>query len=193
MILNENKLAALFSKQTRAGAVGEARAGKGGPGGGGRGGDGGHCPAGPSHPRPGPRPQQAWGLPQREPWLLGHKQPERPECRRRPSPSQGRNRCPGPLDTEMRQARVGTTSAPSSSSPRRIPGPRPASGHSQGRLSEGGGGPTPAALCPELFRPDHSRVQEWTGHPVGTQRAGLWRTSRQNERMSERMMGRVPL
>lgn len=48
-------------------------------------------------------------------------------------------------------------------------------------------------LCPELFRPDHSRVQEWTGHPVGTQRAGLWRTSRQNERMSERMMGRVPL
>lgn len=126
-------------------------------------------------------------------WLLGHKQPERPECRRRPSPSQGRNRCPGPLDTEMRQARVGTTSAPSSSSPRRIPGPRPASGHSQGRLSEGGGGPTPAALCPELFRPDHSRVQEWTGHPVGTQRAGLWRTSRQNERMSERMMGRVPL
>lgn len=146
MILNENKLAALFSKQTRAGAVGEARAGRGGPGGGGRGGDGGHCPAGRSHPRPGLRPQQAWGLPQREPWLLGHKQPERPECRRRPSPSQGRNRCPGPPDSEMRQARVGTTSALSSSSPRRIQGPRPASGHSQGRLSEGGGGP-PLQLC----------------------------------------------
>lgn len=132
MILNENKLAALFSKQTRAGAVGEAAQGgaalevcggwvaMGGP-----------AQARRSLPRPGPPAPAGMGPPLKGAWDPGTQAPRTPRTQTTPLPQfQGGSRCPGLPDTEMRRPQwaqtpvVSTVFLQPQEDPRTLPGLR---------------------------------------------------------------------